>query len=161
MRPHASSPLEIQRHFSGEQDQNFQYKCHGCPSLRTRDNEDHSDNHIDYTYLCQQLSKKNSWCLVGIFLIFVLNIFKYWNTLLNPPLDSRGTFSGGSNHQPSEVTPMVALGWHWRTIGMADQNPAAHLDGSEYSSSANRRKRQPELRQVIRADNSCIHILEG
>ena len=56
--------LEIQCSFPVKQDQDFQYKCQGCTSLRSRDMVGHSDNHKEDTECCQQLSKKNPWCLV-------------------------------------------------------------------------------------------------
>ena len=46
-----------------KQDQDFQYKCKGCSSLRNRNMEEHSDHHKENTDICQQLSKINPWCL--------------------------------------------------------------------------------------------------
>ena len=43
----------------------FKYKCQGCSSLRSRDMQYHSGHNKEDTYLCQQLSEKNCWCLVA------------------------------------------------------------------------------------------------
>ena len=57
--------LKIQRPFAEKQDQDFQYKCQGCSSLRSRSNmEDHSQDNKEDTDFCQQLPK-NHWYLVA------------------------------------------------------------------------------------------------
>ena len=53
---------KIKRPFAEKQHRDFQYKCQGCSSLRSRDMEDKSDYNKEDTDLCQQLSKKNPWC---------------------------------------------------------------------------------------------------
>ena len=56
--------LEIQRHFTEKQDQDFQYICQGCSSLLGINMEDHGDHNKENTDFCQQLPKKNPLYLV-------------------------------------------------------------------------------------------------